>query len=187
MPSKDPVDVARRCLCLELLLQRLGLETDTDDPAAERDEVRRRWVSRLGDLALEAALLPDERALLERPVGALTEDDLDDLHGRASGALVLLWSLGRIATRPSFGAVGELESIVAEHGLLGTGSIARANESAAGALLRPEAELREALAAYGKTRGKAREPSDPEKIVAAVGAHHLEWILDRAMPFDVGS
>lgn len=185
MQPKDPVDVARRCLCLELLLQRLGLETDSSDPEGERDDVRRRWLARLGDLALEPVLLPDERALLERPVGQLSEDDVDDLHGRVSGSLVLLWALGRIATRPTFAAVSELESIVAEHGLLGTGSIARANETVASAALRPAEELREALAAYTRTRGKAREPSEPEKIVAGVGAHHLEWVLDREMPFDV--
>ena len=185
MESKDAIDVARRCLCLELLLQRLGLEADTEHPAAVLDEVRRKWLARLGDLGLEPVILADERALLERPVGELSEDDLDDLHGRASGALVLLWALGRLeGPRPSFAAVEEMASIVGDHGLLGTGSIARANETVASASLRPEAELREALSAYGRTRGMAREPSEPEKIVAGVGAHHLEWILDREMAFD---
>lgn len=185
MQSRDAIDVARRCLCLELLLQRFGLETDTEDPAAVRDEVRRKWLARLGDLGLESAILADERALLERPLGELSEDDLDDLHGRASGALVLLWALGRLeGPRPSFAAVDDMASLVGDHGLLGSGSIARANETVAGARLRAEAELREALAAYGRTRGKAREPSEPEKIVAGVGAHHLAWILDRGMAFD---
>jgi Domain of unknown function (DUF4272) len=185
MTTKDAVDVARRCLCLELLLQRLGLETDTEDSVEEREGVRRMWLSRLGDLSLESVLVPGERALLERAVGEMSEDELDDLHGRASGAVVLLWALGRLPARPTFAAVSDMESVVGEHGLLGAGSITRANETVASATLRPEAELREALAAYGRTRGKAREPSEPEKIVAGVAAHHLDWILDREMTFDV--
>ncbi len=185
MAPKHPADVARRSLCLELLLQRLGLETDTEDAPEERERVRLMWLSRLGDLGLETAILGDERTLLERPIGQLSEDELDDLHGRASGALVLLWALGRSSSRPTFAAVDEMESIVAEHGVLGTGSISRANEAVSSARLRPEAELHDALAAYSRTRGKAREPSDPDQIYAGVGAHHVEWILESDMPFEV--
>ncbi len=185
MTTKDAIDVARRSLCLELLLQRLGLDTDTEDAPAERERVRLMWLSRLGDLGLEDAVLADERALLERPVGQLTEDELDDLHGRASGALVLLWAIGRLSARPTFATVDEMESILAEHGVLGSGSVSRAKETAANAQLRPESELRDGLTAYARMRGKAREPSDPEQIYAGVGAHHLEWILDRDMPFEV--
>lgn len=184
MPSKDAVDVARRCLCLELLLQRLGLEIDPEDAPEERERVRRMWVARLGDLGLDAAIAPGERALLERPIGELTEDELDDLHGRASGALVFLWALGRLPARPTFAEVDGMESIVADRGVLGTGSIARANEAVSGARLRPEEELFDALGAYGRSRGKARDPSDPDRIYAGIGAHHLAWILDRGMAFD---
>lgn len=184
MDPKDAVEVARRSLCLELLLQRLGLETDTEDPRQQRDDVRRMWLSRLGDLGADAAILADERALMERPVGELSEDELDDLHGRASGSLVLLWALGRLPSRPSFAAVDDMENLVAEHGILGDGSISKANATVNSSKLRSEDELREALTAYERTRGKAREPSEPEKIVAGVAAHHLEWILDREMTFD---
>lgn len=186
MISKDASDVARRCLCLELLLQRLGLETDTEDPVAERDEVRRSWLGRLGDLGVDAAILPQERTFLERPVGTLSEDEIDDLDGRASGALVFLWALGRLEARPSFAAVEDIATLAAEHGLLGSGSISRAKETIAVARLRPDSELDEALSAYARTRGKAREPSEPEKIVAGIAAHHLEWVLDREAPFEDG-
>lgn len=163
----------------------MGLETDTADSATERDAIRRQWLSRLGDLGLESAVLPAERTLLERSVGEMSEDDLDDLEGRASGALVLLWALGRLATRPNFQSVEEMESIVGECGLLGAGSISKAKETMTTASLRPETELRDALATYTRTRGKAREPTEPEKIVAGVAAHHLEWILDSELEFDV--
>ncbi len=185
MTPKEAADVARRSLCLELLLQRLGLETDTEDAAAEREKVRSMWLTRLPDLGLEAAILDDERAFLERPIGQLSEDELDDLHGRASGALVLLWALGRLSSRPTFAAVDDMESLVAESGVLGSGSISKAKDAVTGARLRSEEELQDALSAYARTRGKAREPSDPDQIYAGVGAHHLEWILDGEMPFEV--
>jgi hypothetical protein len=184
MTTREPLDVARRCLCLELLLQRFGLEADTDDPVAARDEVRAKWLARIPDLEVDAAILPSERALLERPVGTLTDDDLDDLHGRASGALVFLWALGRLSTRPTFASVEDIADLLAEHGLLGAGSISKAKDAAHASRLRDDAELRDAESAYARTRGKAREPSDPEKIFAGVAAFYVEWILDRALPFE---
>lgn len=187
MPSakapRDPRDVARRCLCLELLFQRYVLEIDEDD-GREREEARQAWVGRAPDLGVSEVLLADERALLERPVGALSEDDLDDVHGRASGALVLLWALGRLPARPAFAAVEALDEGLAAHGLLGDGSVSAARAAADGAALRPEAELDHALSSYLHVRGKAREVQDPERVFADVAAHHLTWVLDPSMAFD---
>lgn len=181
--SKDASAVARRLLCLELLFQRLGLE-EADDDRDARERARASWVARTADLGIDGELLDDERAVLEKPVGELSEDDLDDLEGRVSGALVLLWALGRIDARPTFAAVTELETHLAEHGLLGDGSIKAAKAAAESATLRPADELDGALGTYLKARGKAKEIADPEKIVAAVGAHHLTWILEDEMGFD---
>lgn len=179
--SKPAIDVARRCLCLELLLQRYALETDSDEPVADRERARVMWLSREGDLGILETLGAEERALLERPVGGLSEDDLDDLHGRAAGAAVLAWALARAPERP---LLADVEMIVAEHGLLGDGSITRARAAAEGASLRPERELDEALAAYVRVRGRARELDDPARIFAGVAAHHLTWILDEPMAFE---
>jgi hypothetical protein len=170
------VDVARRCLCLELLAQRSVLESDD---AADADAVRAKWASRVGDLGI--ALTAAEAAFLERPVGQLTEDELDDLDGRSTGAAVLIWALGRSDAKPTFATADDL---VAEHGLLGDGSIAKAKAAAESATLRSEAEVDTALSAFLRTRGKAKEPSDPEQIYAGVAAHHLTWILTEAMSFD---
>jgi hypothetical protein len=180
---KDASSVARRLLCLELLFQRLGLEEAEDDPAA-REKARAAWSARLDDLGITNELLAVERACLERPVGALSEDDLDDLEGRVSGALVLLWALGRLDARPTFATVTELEEHLEARGLLGDGSVKQARAAADGASLRAADELDTALGAYLKARGKAKEIVDPEKIVAAVGAHHLTWILEDEMGFD---
>lgn len=184
--QRAAIEVARRCICLELLFQRERLETDTEDPVADREEARSAWASRLGTggLAIDAALLADERALLERPVGGLSEDELDDVHGRAVGALVLLWALGRIEARPSSGSVDELEAALASAGLLGDGSVSRARAAAEAARLRPVAELEEARRAYLRTRGKARKIEDPARIFAGIAAHHLAWVLDPEMSFD---
>ena len=180
---RDAASVARRCICLEVLLQRLGLELDADDPVAERESVRGMWMQRLGDLGVEASLLTEERALLERPVGSLTEDELDDVHGRATGALILLWALGRLGARPTFAEVDAMADLLADSGMLGDGSVSGAREAIGGAQLRPADELRAGLSAYERTRGKAREPSEPEKIFALVAAHHLAWVLDDSVGF----
>lgn len=184
MESRDAQEVARRTLCLELLLQRLGLETDDADPVAEREKVRTLWVSRLGELGVEGDLLAEERAFLERPVGELTEDDLDDVHGRATGALVLLWALSRLDSKPNAASVEEIADLLGEHGLLGDGSLSRAREAVANAKLRDRASVDDARIGYERTRGKAKEPTEPEKIFAGVAAHHLAWVLDRSVAFE---
>jgi hypothetical protein len=163
-------------LCLELLAQRSVLEADD---APDADTVRAKWASRVGDLGI--TLTPEEAAFLERPVGKLTEDERDDLDGRSTGAAVLLWTLGRSAAKPTFATADDL---VAEHGLLGDGSIAKARAAAENATLRSEAELDTALSGFLRARGKAKDPSDPEQIYAGIAAHHLTWILTDTMSFD---
>lgn len=177
---KLAVDVARRCLCLELLWQRYALETDASEPVSERERARALWLSREADLGIAKAWAEGERALYERPVSELSDDELDDLHGRAMGAAVLLWALGRSAARP---AVENAEEAASESGLLGDGSIAAARAASEAATLRSEAELDDALAAYLRVRGKAREPEGAERIFAGIGAHHLTWILTDGMSF----
>lgn len=186
MDPKDASDVARRCLCFELLWQRLGLEIDEDDTAADRDEVRKKWISRIEDLGLGDVLLTEERALLERPVGSLSEDDLDDVQGRATAALFLLWALGRVSARPSVESFHDAADIIAERGLLGDGSISGANRAVASAALRPAEELREALAAYGAKQPPPGADGTAEEVVAALGTHALAWVVDRAMKYDGG-
>jgi hypothetical protein len=166
---------------LELLWQRYAFETDSEEPVADRERGRSMWLSRENDLGIASALAAGERALLERPISELSEDDLDDLHGRAVGAAVLLWALGRIATRPT---IADAESLASESGLLGDGSIVAARAASEAATLRSEAELDEALSSYAHVRGKARDPEDAARIFAGLAAHHLTWILETSMSFD---
>lgn len=185
MALKDASDVARRCLCLELLLQRLGLEIDEDDPVAARDEIRNAWLSRIGDLSLDGVILPDERAYLERPVGSLSEDETDDIEARVITAMVLLWALSRLPEAPSAAMLGDAVTLMAEHGLLGDGSISAANATVAAVQLRPESELRDASDAYARTTKGDAAPAgsaeSPEEMVAKLAGQALSWVLDRDM------
>ncbi|MBX3232130.1 MAG: DUF4272 domain-containing protein [Labilithrix sp.] len=179
--TRNATDVARRCLCLELLAQRSLLESDEEEPLAGREAARAQWSSRIADLGVADTLSSEERALLDAPVGALSEDERDDLDGRSAGAAVLLWALGRAPQRPTFALA---DDVIAEHGLLGDGSISAARAAAEGATLRAASELDAAIASYRRARGKAKDPSDAEQIYAGIGAHHLEWIVDASMSFD---
>lgn len=181
---KDAAHVARRCLCLELLVQRLGLEVDEEDPEEARDEVRVGWNGRLADLGIENAFAAEERAYLDRAVGTLDEDDLDDLHARSLGAVVLLWALGRLDARPETDEMLEAPALVAEHGLLGLGSIAAVKSAIADAKLRAASELRAGLDAYAAKRGKGTDEDSPAEVAANLGHAHLAWVLDRDMKYE---
>jgi hypothetical protein len=166
-----------------LLLQRLGLELDDDDHLDKRDAFRKAWVSRLGDLELESSLLADERAYLERTVDELTQDEVDDIEGRIIAAVVLLWALGRTPALPELSTLGDAPDIVAEHGVLGDGSVAGARETAAKATLRPEAELRQALGAAERTRGDVSVAMTSEQMVAGIHLRALTWVLEADAEF----
>jgi hypothetical protein len=182
--TKPAIDVARRSLCLELLFQRYLLEGDREASADELERARATWRAQLAPLGIEGEISDAERALLDAPVGGLSEDDLDDAHGRGAGALVLLWALGRLPVRPAMTAIEAIDEALATHGLLGDGAIKRARAETEAATLRPAAELEEGHRAYVRTRGKARDVEDPDRVFAEVAAHHLEWVLDDEMSFD---
>ena len=86
------------------------------------------------------------------------------------GALVLLWSLSRLGGRPTSAILGAATRLMAEHGVLGDGSIPEAKAAIGSLQLRPETELREALAAYARAEA-------PESMVAAIGVSTLSWVL----------
>jgi hypothetical protein len=175
MAARDALDVAKRCLCVELLLQRLGLEIDEEDVLEEREAVRLAWVSRLGQLGVEDVLLADERALLDRPVDHLTEIECDEIEGRVIGGLALLWAVGRIPSPPTVAMLGEATTLIAEHGILGDGSISGAKATTAAATLRPDDELANALAAQTKTMSDSFLGSQ-EFMVSSLVVKALAWV-----------
>lgn len=175
MPARSASDVARRSLCLELLLQRLGLEIDDDDPVAEREAVRHAWNSRLGQLGIEESFAEGERALLDRAIGELTEKECDEIEARVISGLALLWALGRIASLPKADILGEATVLIAEHGILGDGSISGAKTAVESAKLRPASELRDGLAAAARTKDESFL-GGPEHMVAALVVQALTWL-----------
>ncbi len=171
---KDPLVVAKRCLGLELLAQRLAIETDEASSVSEREAARAAWAGRTADFG--ADLSASEAALMEKSVGSLVDDDLDVLDGGATAAPVLLWALGRLSVRPTFEtSIGEA---LEEAGLLGDGSVLGAKTAVGDAKLRDESEIGEGEAAYRNRRGKAKETDEPEKIYAELAAHYLTWVLE---------
>lgn len=181
---KDAADVARRCLCLELLVQRLGLEVDDEEPTSALEEVRKSWLGACGALGLDEVLLPDERAYLEREVKSLDEDERDDVHGRVTAALVLLWALGSLPSRPALEDVQDALDRITNAGLLGDGSVSGAKAKIAAAKLRPIGDLRAAYAAYTQERGAMTDDDTPEQVVGNLGFRTLAWVLDRDMKYD---
>jgi hypothetical protein len=182
--TKEAADVARRCLCLELLLQRLALEIDEEETKDSLEKIRLGWLGHTTELGVDDVLLPDERAYLERPVGTLDEDERDDIHGRTTAALVLLWTLGSLPERPMLAHVHDALDLVTSHGLLGEGSVSAAKASVAKAKLRPIGDLRAAYAAYTQERGKMTDDDTPEQVVGTLGFRTLAWVLDREMKYD---
>jgi len=176
MALRNPADVAARCLGYELLVQRLALETDTEEAADAREAMRQRWLGKVTDLGVGDALFASDRALLERPVGRLTEDELDDLHDRGASALVLLWALGRLDAAPDGTVADDAPALVAERGLLGEGSLAATRAAATGAQLRGEDELRSAHDHYREV-AMSDEADDAHGGVAVLGATELSWVL----------
>ena len=177
MGTRDARDVAKRELCLELLLQRLGLELDDEDHVDKRDAFRKAWVSRLGDLELEDALRPDEREFLMRAVDELTQDEVSDIEGRVIEAAVILWTLGRVPALPTVDTFSEAAEVVAECGVLGDGSIAIARTTVAESKLRDESELRMGLSEAEQAVGDVRHAMTREQMIAEITVRALTWVL----------
>ena len=171
---KAPGLVAARCLGLELLAQRLALETDEESALAERETARKAWAGRTQDFG--ADLFEEEEALMQKTVGSLGDDDHDVLEDAAEAAPVLLWALGRTEARPTFETLAA--EVLEQSGILGDGSASVARKTVAEAKLRDEREIGEGEAAYRNRRGKAKDTDDPEKIFAEVAAHYLTWVLE---------
>lgn len=92
---------------------------DDEMPLVERESTRARWLERLPSLGIAEALLPDERAALEAPLGGLSDSQVQHIEGAALAVPVLLWVLGRLAAPPAPDALPmETWPLMTEHGLL---------------------------------------------------------------------
>jgi hypothetical protein len=92
--APDPVRVARRALALAAVASRALLE-QTDPEKVDGEASRRRVLDWAAAAGVGDELEPDERAVLERPVGALGRPEAVNATWRLEGLAVLAWALRR--------------------------------------------------------------------------------------------
>ncbi|MGY0613206.1 DUF4272 domain-containing protein [Luteimonas sp. A501] len=92
-PRPPAADVLRRALALASVVARAGLEPRADGPEAAA--MHRRMLDWLRVTGLHAALEPAEAALVEAPLGSLSDAAVVDASWRAEGIQVLAWALDR--------------------------------------------------------------------------------------------
>lgn len=106
MPDHEQKAVAFRALALTALLTRTQLEHGAKaDPQRMagwqriHDELAG-WMEKEG---IDAAVSPSERALLDRPLGAWSDDDIFECVWRSEALTALLWALGMLDAMPAYG------------------------------------------------------------------------------------
>jgi hypothetical protein len=140
-------EVARRCLCLELVSQRVAIEHQAPDLGDDAASLHEGLMTTVSELGLEASFHGTELEHLRATIGALDMDD-PTLDVALADLAILLWCLGRIEQLPT---VEQLMSDALDE-VLAAGFLARAEgdlEAVAVALgeakLRPTAELEPVL------------------------------------------
>ena len=103
MPDQDERAVAFRALALTALLTRTqlehGVKADRQRMAGWQrihDELAG-WMAKEG---IDAAVSPSERALLERPLGSWSDDEIFECVWRSEALAALLWALGMVDPMP---------------------------------------------------------------------------------------
>ena len=176
--------VVHRCLGLELLAQRGGLEDNDEVPAAEREGIRSEWVGRRAELGFDPELLDDERAALDSPVGSLSEEQMLDLDANGLLACILLWCLGRTDHLASPAELLDFEVVVElldEQGLLAPAASDGINAALQAVTLRTDQELLEASSTYGGVLLEASEATDSDDADEAEEAELVEAIAQMGL------
>lgn len=135
---RPAADVGGRLLALVALARRgfleRPLEKITDDtPEAERFDL----ISWLSEERLTDYLAPAERAMLERPIGALSAEDAVAATWSIEGAAALAWALDLLPMIPGYDETTAAAAVI--EALPATWS--RTTEFRSGAKLRTEAEI----------------------------------------------
>lgn len=153
--APTPADVVVRAQCVTALLVRAQIE----EQLLAAPTTARAWAGALDRLegwmkgeGLDAALVPEERALLEgRPWGDWTREEASAAAWRIEGLAVLYWALGRFdLDEPGITPV-DAEQVQATTSLLPL-----ARELVRGAALRPHAERDRLRRTTGVWRWRAR-------------------------------
>lgn len=116
-PTADRV--ARRALCLSAVIARGFLESDAPSDAEQH---RAGLLSWLEEHDLLDELEPEERALLEAPMGSLALQAVVDATWRSEGLAVLGWALG-LADLPAHDEMVDVAALTSDLGFLDDASV----------------------------------------------------------------
>ncbi len=119
-----PSSAARRAICLAALLHRAGIESaksQTDAPRPDNGVSATRAPQHVaGDLndwlntgGLWNALSRAEKAILSKPVGELTRQELINSSWRAEALAAILWALGDVERLPNYDTLANTRSLLA--------------------------------------------------------------------------
>jgi hypothetical protein len=101
---RDPREVFGRLMALRAVLWRTQFELHLGRAASDRQELEARHADLVAWMAAaQIPLSPRERALLDRPLGSWTPDEVSELVWRNEAAAVLLWYLDLVPTIPPYG------------------------------------------------------------------------------------
>lgn len=153
---RTAAQVAARCVCVEMVIERIALEQACEAGQMKLDELeatRTNLLEVVTFLGLDDELTKDERAALERKGGTL--DDSEELSIVFADLPYLLWMLGRI---PRLFSVADLEAQlpeIIERGLFRTGDRHDIKKAMDRATLRPAEEIDAQLDDIAKANGLA--------------------------------
>jgi hypothetical protein len=180
-------DVAKRCLCLELVAQRIALEHQAEELGPDAATLHEGLLAAVDELALEPSFFGTELPLLRARLGTA---DLDDptLDAAFADLAILLWCLGRIEALPTVEQLmGEEISEVLSAGYLASaeGDLEAVEAALRNAKLRPKPTLDSVLEDVAKANALAisttGEPS--RDIPPGTVFYVLPWLRSTEWPW----
>ena len=105
---RRPSEWSVRGLALTAITARAILERDMANPKAR--EIHRDLMDWVRDIAIEDEFEPEERGMLQQPLGQIAQQQLLDFTWRLEGLVVLAWALGRFEI-PSHDQTVEFNSL----------------------------------------------------------------------------
>lgn len=180
-------DVAKRCLCLELVAQRIALEHQAEELGADAATLHEGLLAAVDELALEASFFGSELPLLHARLGAA---DLDDptLDAAFADLAILLWCLGRIEELPTVEQLmGDEISDVLGAGYLATaeGDLEAVEAALKNATLRPRPMLDAVLEHVAKANAVAISTTgEPSRAIPPGTVFYiLPWLRSTEWPW----
>ncbi len=174
-------EVVKRCVCVEIVCQRLALEQQASE-VANADKMRDDLIATADKLDVADSLTKAEMAVLSSPLGSLDLDD-DGFSTFFADAAVLLWCLKRIDTLPT---VAELATetlndvLAAGFWSLGGKTILQAMRDAK---LRPQEELAQMLTRVSKAMMKAHPNAPKTDSPPFTVLYVIPWVLSVTHPW----